>query len=150
MRGARRLGALFLCVVSLVAALEGDEQALKTAVNAVDGNVIVDVAEGKFSDEERVSMLKRMFSSGFVATVDSDGNPIMVKKMPEGEFKAEEAQARLSSQRRARRDAHLRVGPDALRSRGPRPRLFDVRCAGGRDATDGGAPGVAAGVRGWP
>ena len=41
MRGARRIGALFLCVTSVVAALEGDESAaLKTAVNAVDGNVI--------------------------------------------------------------------------------------------------------------
>ena len=78
MRGARRLGALFLCVTSVVAALEGDESAaLKTRVNAVDGNVIVDVAEGKFSDEEKVSMLKKMFSNGFVATVDSDGNPII-------------------------------------------------------------------------
>ena len=90
MRGARRIGALFLCVTSVVAALEGDESAaLKTAVNAMDGNVIVDVAEGKFSDEEKVSMVKKMLSSGFVATVDSDGNPIMVKKMPDGEFKAE-------------------------------------------------------------
>ena len=63
MRGARRLGALFLCVTSVVAALEGDESAaLKTAVNAVDGNVIVDVAEGKFSDEEKVSMVKKMLS----------------------------------------------------------------------------------------
>ena len=60
MRGARRLGALFLCVTSVVAALEGDESAaLKTRVNAVDGNVIVDVAEGKFSDEEKFRCSKK-------------------------------------------------------------------------------------------
>ena len=51
MRGARRLGALFVCVASIVAALESDD------------------------------LLNSMINGGFTATVDRDGNPIYVKTM---------------------------------------------------------------------
>jgi len=48
MRGARRLGALFLCVASLVVASESDD------------------------------LTNSMINKGFTATVDRDGNPIFV------------------------------------------------------------------------
>ena len=54
MRGVRRLGALFLSVASIVAALESDD------------------------------LLNSMINGGFTATVDSEGNPILVKMMVTG------------------------------------------------------------------
>ena len=60
MRGVRRLGALFLCALSLVAALRGE------------------------------ALLKRelLLNRGYEVSVDRDGNPIYVKMVRKGELSA--------------------------------------------------------------
>ena len=60
MRGVRRLGALFVCVSSLVAALRGE------------------------------ALLKRelLLNRGYEVSVNRDGNPIYVKMLRKGELSA--------------------------------------------------------------